>query len=215
MALFAAALIFIGLSILLGLLARSRYPEHKELISLCAWSILVAVLALGSGAWQMLLDPEDKADVNRGRILVLLVGGVFGFLLFLLGVALVIHWWDIFLTWTEVGKGEKPLLVMLALATLVVGLGVMFLSLQVARTQERSDPTRASFALTATTRFDRLAVTGDPDGGQYLRVSEVPDEPRFHRKKASIHSIRARRTSSRASRKADEVYVMFVRAAPS
>ena len=139
--LFAAALVFIGLAIFLGLLARSRYPEHKELISLCAWSILVAVLALGTGAWQMLLDPEDRADVNRGRVLVLLVGGVFGFLMFLLGIALVIHWWDIFLTWTEVGKGEKPLLVMLALATLVVGLGVMFLSLQVARTQERSDPT--------------------------------------------------------------------------
>jgi ABC-type uncharacterized transport system len=139
--LFAATLVFIGLAIFLGLLARSRWPEHKELISLCAWSILVAVLALATGAWQMLLDPEEKTDVNRGRMLVLLLGGVFGFLMFLLGIALVIHWWDILLTWTEVGKAEKPHLVMLAVATLVAGLGVMFLSLQVARTQERSDPT--------------------------------------------------------------------------
>jgi hypothetical protein len=120
------------------------YPE------VTAWALMLALVALGGGLWQLAREtrPEDVVgNADAARYLVLLEGGVAGLATFVLGAFLTYHWWDS----AFAGEGGGPtglalwrkewLSIALSQLALIGGLTLIFLTVQVARGQERTNPT--------------------------------------------------------------------------
>lgn len=102
--------------------------------------VLVGTLAVGIGLiglFQRLATPDSANEVERARGLLLSLGLAAGLAITLIGLTLEIRWYDYLQDWLKFGKREHAGQVLLALVAMVAGLGVMFASLQVARTEER------------------------------------------------------------------------------
>jgi hypothetical protein len=81
---------------------------------------------------------EGPAVHELVRIYLLILGGVTGLLIALMGLALHYYWWTDLTDWLRLGNRDKAWHVLVALAVLLVGLAVMFVSLQVVRSEERT-----------------------------------------------------------------------------
>jgi hypothetical protein len=133
-----------GVALMLGGIAALAVPV--TLVAKYGTEFLPAVIltsALGllwliAGVWQRARTPSPGREADEARYLVLAVGGLTGLLTALLGAALAYQWWDYLVDWLRLGKREEAWRVLLALAVLLAGLAVMFLSLQTVRTEERS-----------------------------------------------------------------------------
>src|SRR5579871_1076552 len=102
--------------------------------------VLIATLAVAFGLiglFQRLATPDSANEVERARGLLLSLGLALGLAITLIGLTLAIHWYDYLQDWLKFGKREHAGQVLFALVAMVAGLGVMFASLQVARSEER------------------------------------------------------------------------------
>lgn len=142
--LFLVAAAFTGLAIWLGM------TWGKNLAPVWLWSGGMAVLALAAGLWLLLYDAPESRGVDDLRMLVLAVGGMTGFLTVCLGLILGYQWWNDILGWMQPGGAERTgtahdqwlagLRALLPMPILLVGMAIMFASLQLARTEERNKP---------------------------------------------------------------------------
>jgi hypothetical protein len=103
---------------------------------------LLAVVPLGAGVWYLLRVPGSPIDeLAAARMLVLIVGGLFGFFLVVAGVTLIFQWWDVVATGLKGIRESGNWRTWLTLfALLLGGLVLMFVSLQLGREQERTSP---------------------------------------------------------------------------
>jgi hypothetical protein len=139
-----AAYVLFAVALLLGIgtiwfFVMARDEAHQwEYIWLAVWLGFLGLLALGAGLWQFLYEPAGTpGDVDATRLLVLTVGGVAGLLTVLLSLALTYQWRDTLSEGLEGWRRDWWRLALCLLA-LLCGLAVMFISLQLARTRERS-----------------------------------------------------------------------------
>jgi hypothetical protein len=97
------------------------------------------VLLVG-GYWHLAREPEQLTDRDATRILVLVVGGLLGFFITVIGFARSKRWWKYFTGGVETWQGEGSWRIWLCIFLIVGGLAVLFFSLMLARTEERSNP---------------------------------------------------------------------------
>jgi hypothetical protein len=81
---------------------------------------------------------EGPAVHELVRVYLLILGGVTGLLIALMGLALHYYWWSDLTDWLRLGNRDKAWHVLVALMVLLAGLAVMFVSLQVVRSEERT-----------------------------------------------------------------------------
>jgi hypothetical protein len=81
---------------------------------------------------------EGPAINDLVRIYLLSLGGVAGLLIALMGLALHYYWWNDLTDWLRLGNRDRAWHVLVALAVLIAGLAIMFVSLQVVRSAERT-----------------------------------------------------------------------------
>ncbi len=103
---------YLAVEILLGLLAAL----------FAAFAVIFAYRPADAGS------PRDEA-----LVLVLAVGGLAGLAITLVGLVLMYQWWGSLMDWLRDGKRDGARYILPALAVLLAGLAVMFLSVQSAR----------------------------------------------------------------------------------
>jgi hypothetical protein len=98
------------------------------------------VLATGvAGLERLLRDPRTASDLDGARIMVLVLGGIIGLGMTVTAGFLAYAWWSNITAWLdETGPKEYAWRAIVAVLVPVAGLAIMFSSLQLARTQERS-----------------------------------------------------------------------------
>jgi hypothetical protein len=136
-ALFVAAVLLALIPVWIG------YKYHAEYLSVCFWGGALALIALGAGIWALIAEPARLSDVDSMRLLVLTVGGLSGFAtVVFLGVGLTWKWWnEYFAGGPETWQGKEGWRLWVSIGALLAGLIVMFVSLQLARTDEHSNST--------------------------------------------------------------------------
>ncbi len=135
---FAYALLLVAL--LFAVLAVGVFYRYKtDFWVVPAWAGLMSLVALGGGLWQLLDDPADEVRrLDSTRKTLLAVGGMFGVLSTLMAVLLGWLYYSGAVTGgLQVWRQEWWRLAIL-LSSLFGGLIVMFLSVQLARSDERS-----------------------------------------------------------------------------
>jgi hypothetical protein len=125
--LFAAAAVFLGV----------QY-RWEGWIEAAACGLFAVVLATG-GFWSKSREPGAMSDLDATRMLVLSVGGLLGFFIALLAFGRAIRWINYFTGGLETWQGEGAWRIWVCIVAELVGLAIMFLSLQLARTEERSN----------------------------------------------------------------------------
>jgi len=111
--------------------------------------LVLTVIGVGAGLWQLYFVPVEMTGAESARMFVVIVGGVAGFVLALMGVALAIKWRADILMWLQPGGPDKTVTaeerwktgmhVLYALAVLLGGLGIMLVTLQLGRVDERAN----------------------------------------------------------------------------
>ena len=147
---------------LLELLSRERKQTGYALLAVAAlfWVATVwlaakyrmeyAVIAAGfgwlgvvfswAGAFQLRREPGRADEMEISRALVLAVAGLSGLVVTLMGLVLAWQWWDAYLTWLRSEPAQQGWRMWLSLIAFFGGLAIMFVGLQLARTEERSRP---------------------------------------------------------------------------
>src|SRR5262249_19142860 len=111
------------------------WPSWPEALG----AVCLAIVALGSGVW-LLLAPLDQRTLTNTRIALLSTGGLFGLVIFLATVGRAGRWWsDIFSGGFAGWKGEGGWKLWLCIGVALLGLVIMFVSLLLARTEERAN----------------------------------------------------------------------------
>lgn len=103
---------------------------------------LLGVLATGAaGAWLLgNLPPASEAQQRtEARTIILIVGGVLGSVLILLGIGEFYLWSDSLSSWLDKGETRESRWVLIPLLMIVLGAGLVFLSVQPARAEERNN----------------------------------------------------------------------------
>jgi hypothetical protein len=116
----------------------ARY--HTEFLGIEIMTGLLALLLLAAGVWQRFRPEGVGSPVDEARMLVLGLGGLGGLLIAFTGILLSYEWWEFLTKWLRQGEREGVWRVLVALAVLLAGLAVMFISLQAARTEVRQSP---------------------------------------------------------------------------
>lgn len=116
--------------------ARTRSADY---LPAAVWAFLLMVLAGGSAAWMYTqpLTPGVEGDTVRAEVLTF--GAVSGLITTLLGVLLGLRWQDSLFKWVNDGSTREARWVLIAASIFTLGLVLMFLSLQLGRTQERAN----------------------------------------------------------------------------
>jgi len=118
-------------------------PEKQlRYLPVMIWGGALALIFMGAGVWYLLSEETgawNAADATR--LMVLTIGGLSGLVtVLMIGLALpYFEWWNVFIGGVESWRKEwwRVGITMLALFG---GLALMFVSLQLARTDERSSP---------------------------------------------------------------------------
>jgi hypothetical protein len=105
--------------------------------SACA---LLGIVLGCCGFWNKIREPGKVSDLDATRILVLIVGGFLGLAVSLVAVARAIKWISYFTGGIETWQGPDAWRIWLCIGLELIGLAIMFGSLQLARTEERSNP---------------------------------------------------------------------------
>jgi hypothetical protein len=115
---------------------RINWPLWPE----AAGALLLAFVTAGAGAWLLLSQPAQR-NVTNVRVLVLAAGGLTGLIIFLATLGRAGRWWgDIFSKGLEGWQGEGGWKIWVCIAAGLAGLVIMFVSLLLARSEERSNP---------------------------------------------------------------------------
>src|SRR5437588_3925758 len=130
--LYAIGVLFALLPIILGI----RY--HTDHLWLCIWGALMALSAWGIAVWQTARGP-GVGDVDNSRMLLIVFGGLFGLYTTWLGFMLGWDWWDTFESMVK-GEPEQTWRIVIVVLAIVGGLGILFASLQMGRSEERTNP---------------------------------------------------------------------------
>lgn len=101
---------------------------------------ILALLVIGVGIAFLILRDDAPVLPAQLLMLVLILGGAGGLLIAMVGISLTSHWWELLTDWLARDKREGALKILIALAILLVGLAIMVVSLQVGRTEERTNP---------------------------------------------------------------------------
>lgn len=146
-----AAFVLLLLALGLGVLSIWLGVTYKE----PQWPLWIYAGLLGislavGGIWLLLFDPQQQGGIDSVRLMVLALGGTIGLITVLLAGVLGYRWWDEILALTTAGgpdpkytPDERKLAIIravLPLPILIVGMGIAFASLLLARTDERSSP---------------------------------------------------------------------------
>lgn len=136
------AYVFFGAAGLLALIPIFFLLKYKwEYLSVSLWGAMLALLTGAAGVWQLRRQSEGtQRDVDAARLLLLFVGGLAGFATVLLSLMLTKQWWDDYFAGGLESWRKEWWRVFLCLFALFAGLVVMFTSLQLARADERSNP---------------------------------------------------------------------------
>jgi hypothetical protein len=130
-ALFGIAAVFAVIALLVGIKYRSEY------VVVVLWAGLLALVATAGGAWRLIAESERDGSPENMRLLILAIGGLFGFITVLfLGFGLVFKWWDTITGGWETWQGKDGWRIWACLLAIVGGLILMFISLQLARGDE-------------------------------------------------------------------------------
>lgn len=105
------------------------------------WGGLLALLSLGAGVYLAIGEPNEEADIDSMRLLVLGLGGLSGFVTWLLSLALAWKWRATVFGGVEAWQGENWWHLWMCVLALFGGMALMFVSLLPARAVEHSDPT--------------------------------------------------------------------------
>jgi hypothetical protein len=134
-----ALLVTAGLLLLIPILV--GYFWRWEYLDVCLWGGFLALVAAFTGLWQFIREPDrDVSNAEAGRLVVLVVGGLFGLATTILGGFLAYHWWTLaYAGGLELWR-KQWLSIVLSQGAMIGGLVVMFISIQVARGQERTNP---------------------------------------------------------------------------
>jgi hypothetical protein len=132
----AVVLVVVGIAVaVLPTLLASWYGT--EFVGTIFFTGLLALLLIGVGVVLRFMPP-DAADPDRLRILLLSLGAIGGLLVTATGVALTYHWWELLISWLRSGAREGAGRILLSLAVMLVGMAILFISLQLARAEERT-----------------------------------------------------------------------------
>jgi hypothetical protein len=142
-ALLAAALLLAALCFWIGVVfdseTRFGYRINWPLWPEAGGALLLALVAAAAGAWLLLTSPARRT-VDNLRALVLAAGGLSGLIIFLATIGRAARWWtDIFAKGLEGWQGEGGWKLWVCIAAALFGLAVMFASLLLARSEERSN----------------------------------------------------------------------------
>ncbi len=118
--------------------AGERNPDY---LWAAIWASCMGVTLVGLGLWNINRAVKADQEPFMARILILATGGTAGILTALLGLKLGYHWEESLNKWISTGAIKEAQWVLAALAILVFGLGITFVSLQQARTEIRNQPT--------------------------------------------------------------------------
>lgn len=133
-ALFGAAAALLALALILSLkFGWETWPEAGG----CGF--LACVFFIG-GVWYRTRESDNLTDLDATRILVLAMGGFLGFTIAVATMARAIRWWDFMVGGMEVWQSKEGWHVWVCAIAELVGLAIMFASLLLARTEERSTP---------------------------------------------------------------------------
>ncbi len=100
----------------------------------------LAVVFSWAGAFQVRREPGRADEMEVSRALVLAVAGLSGLVVTLMGLVLAWQWWDAYLAWLRSEPGQEGWRMWLSLIAFFGGLAIMFVGLQLGRTEERSRP---------------------------------------------------------------------------
>ncbi len=117
------------------------YKHIPEYLPLCCGSILLASVALAGGLWQLGREPEEGAEPDATRVVILAIGGAIGLVVFLTALWQAWRWSDVLAGGIEKWQGPDRWKIWACVAAVLVGLAVSFGSLLLARKNERSNPT--------------------------------------------------------------------------
>lgn len=101
---------------------------------------LLAALFLFCGVILRFRPANAGSPVDEARFTILALGGLAGLCIAILGLILNVQYWDRLTALLRFGDRDGAWKVLLAVVTLIVGLAIMFLSLNSARSEERSSP---------------------------------------------------------------------------
>lgn len=99
----------------------------------------LALVPLAGGLWQLLRHPDPDSELGTARMLVLGVGGLLGFAGVLVAAALAYQWWDTVTGGVKEWRGPHAWRLWVCIVVLLASLGTVFASLQLGRTEERSN----------------------------------------------------------------------------
>lgn len=108
-------------------------------VPVAAFGILLVTATLMTGLERLLHEPTPGTELDAARVVVLALGGLTGLALTVAAVLLAYEWWSDIAAWLDPsGPGKTAWRSGVTIAVLIAGLGLMFASLQLARTEERS-----------------------------------------------------------------------------
>lgn len=111
----------------------------REYIFVICMTAFLPLAPAAAGLWRLAQDPDTTLDLNLARMLVLAVGGLLGFTIVMVAVSLVYQWWDTLVGGTAAWQGPEGWRVWLMILVLIAGLALIFASLQLGRTEERTN----------------------------------------------------------------------------
>jgi hypothetical protein len=137
-----AGLVLMGIGILLGggvAAFVAKLGTEFLLISILGGALALLFLIIGV----MVRHTPETAGEGPAvhelvRIYLLVLGGVAGLVIAFMGLALHYYWWSDLTDWLRLGNRDKAWHVLVALTVLIAGLAIMFVSLQVVRSEERT-----------------------------------------------------------------------------
>ena len=115
-----------------------RLTDRGDYLPAAIGSGIIAGLFLVAGAIQLSRKPTVGIELHETRLMIVAVGGVTGLLIALLGFAFGWRWQGSLLAWVNKGDLQEARWVLAALAIFLVGVAVMFVSMQPARAEERT-----------------------------------------------------------------------------
>ena len=116
-----------------------RVTDKGDYLPAAIWSALLALLFVGSGAWQATRKPDEATAVFDCRVWIMMLGGIASFLTSVLGFVLLWRWQESLLLWVNKGEIREARWVMAGLSIFLSSLALLFGSTQVARSEERTN----------------------------------------------------------------------------
>jgi hypothetical protein len=115
------------------------FKYRDDLFWVALATILFPLTTLTAAIWQKARRPGRISETDATRMLVLVLGGTLGLNLLLVSLAVLFQWWQFVAGGMETWQGSDGWRVWVFLILLLAGLGTMFASLQLGRTEERSN----------------------------------------------------------------------------